>query len=145
MDSFFESLDLKSISENELRRMSPIQLAYLGDVIYEFYIRNYALVVNKNKINEVNKFVVKFVRASAQARAVMNLKEFLSEDEWGIVKWGRNQKTASSPKNASISEYKYATGFETLIGYLYLKNEKDRLEVIISKAIVIIKNMEAQQ
>ncbi len=143
MDNFFESLDLKSISEKELRRMSPIQLAYLGDVIYEFYIRNYALVVNKNKINEVNKFVVKFVRASAQAHAVMGLKEFLSEDEWGIVKWGRNQKTASSPKNASISEYKYATGFETLIGYLYLKNEKDRLEVIISKAIVIIKNMEA--
>ncbi|MEA3423449.1 MAG: ribonuclease III domain-containing protein [Bacillota bacterium] len=144
MDNFFESLNLKSISESELRRMSPIQLAYLGDVIYEFYIRNYALVVNKNRIKEVNKFVVNFVRASAQAHAVMNLKEFLSEDEWGIVKWGRNQKTASSPKNASISQYKYATGFETLIGYLYLKNEKDRLEVIISEAIVLINNMEAQ-
>ncbi|MCD6436073.1 MAG: Mini-ribonuclease 3 [Clostridiales bacterium] len=145
MDNFFESLDINSVSESELRRMSPLKFAYLGDAIYEFYIRNYALVVNKNKIHEINKFVVKFVRASAQAYAVMELKKFLTEDEWLIVKRGRNQKTASHPKNANVSEYKYATGFETLIGYLYLKQEKDRVERIISKAIVLINDMEAQQ
>ena len=75
----------------------------------------------------------------------MELKKFLTEDEWLIVKRGRNQKTASHPKNANVSEYKYATGFETLIGYLYLKQEKDRVERIISKAIVLINDMEAQQ
>ena len=144
MKGFFESLETSLITEDELKRMSPVKFAYIGDAVYEVYIRSYVLMINKNKINEINKVVVKYVRASAQAYAAKNLEFFLTEKEWGIVKWGRNYKTTSSPKNANISEYKYATGFETLLGMLFLKQDKERLEKIISKAILLIENMEAK-
>lgn len=144
MEDFFENLKISSLSEDELKRLSSVKFAYIGDAVYEVYIRNYILVINKNKINEINKVVVKYVRASAQAYAAKNLESFLTEKEWGTIKWGRNQKTASSPKNANITEYKYATGFETLIGMLFLKQDKERLEEIISKAIFLIENMEAK-
>ncbi|MBN2259320.1 MAG: Mini-ribonuclease 3 [Clostridiales bacterium] len=143
MEIFFESLDLNVLAENELRSMSSQKFAYIGDVVYELYIRNYALVVNKHKINEINRFVVKYVKASSQAHAILNMKEYLTEEEWEIVKWGRNQKTTSSPKNAVISEYKYATGFETLVGSLYLRQDKKRLEEIVSQAITLINQLGA--
>lgn len=143
MEIFFESLDLNVLAENELRSMSSQKFAYIGDVVYELYIRNYALVVNKHKINEINRFVVKYVKASSQAHAILNMKEYLTEEEWEIVKWGRNQKTTSSPKNAVISEYKYATGFETLVGSLYLRQDTKRLEEIVSQAITLINQLGA--
>ncbi len=142
MENFYRGLNISMLTESELKRLSPLKYAYIGDAIYEVYIRSYVLATSKKKINDINKLVVEYVRASAQGYAVKNMETFLSEEEWDIVKWGRNQKTISSPKNANMSDYKYATGFETLLGLLFLKQNENRLEEIITQAIKLIESME---
>lgn len=127
----------------ELITISPLVLAYIGDTIYESNIREYLIRKNINrKVNDLHKSAVKYVRAKAQATVMHELEIQLTEEELRIYKRGRNQKSHTSPKNADIIDYKQATGFEALVGYLHLGDEKERLEYIISEAIKIIeKNM----
>lgn len=122
-----------------LGQLSPLVLAYMGDVLYEMKIREH--VVRKNpllKISDIHKAVTGFARAESQAKAVLSLQEELTEEEWDIVKRGRNQKPTGIPKKASVSEYRYATGFEALLGALYHEGKLERAEEIIAKAIKII-------
>ncbi len=142
MDFFLEKTNLEPPTEHELRQWSPIRFAYIGDAVYETYIRSYVLMTDRRKIHEINQKSVKFVRASAQAYAVKTMQEFLTEEEWAIVKKGRNQKSSSTPKNADITDYRYATGFEALIGSLFMRDDKRRMEEIISRAIILIETME---
>lgn len=126
----------------EARNMSPLVLAYMGDAVYEAYIRKYLVVkYSNNKVNDLHKRAISFVKAKSQALAVLFLEDQLSEEESYIVRRGRNQKSNTVPKNADITDYKYATGFECLIGYLHLIEEKDRMENIINKAIEFIEEM----
>lgn len=138
MKEFLSSLNLESIDDEGLRTMSPLVFAYVGDALYEIYIRRYIVHKYKFKVNELHKISTKFVKASAQAKIVHALEDELTEEEWKMVKKGRNQKSGSVAKNASITDYKYATGFECLLGYLYLLEKTERLEKIISKAIQVI-------
>ena len=133
------------MNKTELITMSPLVLAYIGDTIYESYIREYLIRKNINKkVNDLHKSAVKYVKAKAQATIMHELESELTEEELRIYKRGRNQKSHTSPKNADIIDYKHATGFEALVGYLHLGNEKERLEYIISKGINIIEeNMKA--
>lgn len=133
------------MNRTELITMSPLVLAYIGDTIYESYIREYLIRKNINKkVNDLHKSAVKYVKAKAQATIMHELESELTEEELRIYKRGRNQKSHTSPKNADIIDYKHATGFEALVGYLYLRNEKERLDYIISKGINIIEdNMNA--
>ena len=133
------------MNKTELITMSPLVLAYIGDTIYESYIREYLIRKNINKkVNDLQKSAVKYVKAKAQATIMHELESELTEEELRIYKRGRNQKSHTSPKNADIIDYKHATGFEALVGYLYLGNEKERLDYIISKGINIIEdNMKA--
>ncbi|WP_425448435.1 Mini-ribonuclease 3 [Dethiothermospora halolimnae] len=117
----------KSYDKRDARMLSPLQLAYLGDSVYEVLVRTYLLTNNNVSVNKLHKKAIKYVKAKAQAGIVFSLEKNLTEEEWGIVKWGRNAKSLSVPKNANISDYKYATGFETLIGFLYLTEEFDRI------------------
>ena len=127
------------MNRTELITMSPLVLAYIGDTIYESYIREYLIRKNINKkVNDLHKSAVKYVKAKAQATIMHELENELTEEELRIYKRGRNQKSHTSPKNADIIDYKHATGFEALVGYLHLGNEKERLEYIISKGINII-------
>ncbi len=127
------------MNRTELITMSPLVLAYIGDTIYESYVREYLIRKNINKkVNDLHKSAVKYVKAKAQATAIHNLESELTEVELRIYKRGRNQKSHTSPKNADIIDYKHATGFEALVGYLHLGNEKDRLEYIISESIKTI-------
>jgi ribonuclease-3 family protein len=142
MNFFLEKINLEKPSEQELRQWSPVRFAYIGDAVYETYIRSYVLITDRRKIHEINQKSVKFVRASAQAYAVKMMQEFLTEEEWEIVKKGRNQKSSSTPKNADVTDYRYATGFEALIGSLFMRNDKPRMEEIISQAIILIETME---
>lgn len=129
------------MNRTELITMSPLVLAYIGDTIYESYIREYLIRKNINKkVNDLHKSAIKYVNAKAQATVMHEIEEELSEDELRIYKRGRNQKSHTSPKNADIIDYKCATGFEALVGYLYLKADKERLEYIIYKGISIIEN-----
>ena len=110
-----------NMNRTELITMSPLVLAYLGDTVFESHIREYLITKNINKkVNDLHKSAVKYVNAKAQATIIHNIENQLTEDELRIYKRGRNQKSHTSPKNADIIDYKHATGFEALIGYLYL-------------------------
>ncbi|WP_339089111.1 ribonuclease III domain-containing protein [Clostridioides difficile] len=127
------------MEKTELVTMSPLVLAYLGDTVYETYIREYLIRQNtQRKVNDLHKLAIKYVKAKAQATIIYEIEIELTEEESQIYKRGRNQKSNTSPKNADIIDYKHATGFEALVGYLYLNNEIERLQYIINKGIKII-------
>ena len=131
-----ESIKMDKI---KLITMSPLVLAYLGDTVYESYIREHLIRQNINrKVNNLNKLAIQYSKAKAQATIIHELEDELTEEEMKIFKRGRNQKSHTAPKNADIIDYKYATGFEALIGYLYLSEDKERLEYIVKKGIEII-------
>lgn len=118
----------------DINNMNVIVLAYLGDAIYEVYIRESLINKGINKVERLQEESVKYVSAKGQAKILDNLIStgILTEEESDIVKRGRNYKRSAHPKNTDIVTYKYATGFETLIGYLYLTN-KDRLNEILNQ------------
>ena len=135
MKKFIENIDRRVLTEDEIKMMNGLKLAYIGDGVYELYIRTYVLNNYRGSVNELNKKSIFFVKAASQAKIVNYLKAFLSDFEWAIVTRGRNQKSSTVPKNAKIADYKMATGFEALIGSLYLKGEEDRLREIIINGI----------
>ena len=114
--------------------INSLALAYLGDSIYEVYVREHLLKQNIVKVNELQKNAVKYVSAKGQCKYLMSMidNNFLDDDELTIVTRARNHKSHTSPKNTDIVTYKYSTGFEALIGYLYLDNKKERLDEIIN-------------
>ena len=118
----------------DINNINVIVLAYLGDAIYEVYIRESLINKGINKVERLQEESVKYVSAKGQAKILDNLisSGILNEEELDIVKRGRNYKRSAHPKNTDIVTYKYATGFETLIGYLYLTN-KDRLNEILNQ------------
>lgn len=117
--------------------MNPLALAYLGDGIYSDMIRKYLLGCGHQNVNFMTKTSIHYVRASAQAQIIRELLPELTEAEQRIFKRGRN--TASQvPKNSNPSDYRYATGFETLIGYLFLCGETERMNALIVQSIAII-------
>ena len=131
-----ESIKMDKI---KLITMSPLVLAYLGDTVYESYIREHLIRQNINrKVNNLHKLAIQYSKAKAQATIIHEIENELTEEEMKIFKRGRNQKSHTAPKNADIIDYKYATGFEALIGYLYLSEDKERLEYIVKKGIEII-------
>ena len=113
--------------------MNSLVLAYLGDSVYELYVREH--LVNKNicKVNELQKEATKYVSAKAQEEFLLKMLdiEFFTDEEKDIIKRARNHKNNHKPKYASIITYKNATGLEALIGYLYLNNKKDRINDIM--------------
>lgn len=117
----------------QTREINVLVLAYLGDTIYENYIRRYLINRGIGNVNDLQKEAVNFVSAKSQANFLMKMLDdaFLSEEEITIVKRARNYKTTSHPKNCEIVTYKYATGLESLIGYLELENRKERIEEIM--------------
>ncbi len=119
------------LSKEDIMMMSPLQLAYLGDACYELMVRTFLLHKDLS-VNRLHRETIKFVKADAQAHYVHKLDEILNEKEKSIVRKGRNTKTKTNPKNADLIDYKYATGFEALMGYLYLTNQDKRLEEIFN-------------
>ena len=117
----------------DLNCINIISLAYLGDAVYEVYIREKLLNLGNTKVEELQKQAINYVSAKSQCRILNNLLDnnILTNEEIDIVKRGRNYKRASHPKNTDIITYKMSTGFEALIGYLYLDNQKERLEEIL--------------
>lgn len=121
----------RELSGEDIMMLSPLQLAYIGDSVYELLIRTYLLDKNLN-VNQLHKTTIKYVKAKAQSELIHKVESLLTEEEKSYVKKGRNTKTNSSPKNADILDYKYATGFECLFGYLYLSNQDERLVEIFN-------------
>ena len=122
-------------TEAEVNAMSPLTWAYVGDCVYELYIRMYLLNTTKMKPHKLHIEAIKFVKAKAQAEILQKIEESLTEKEKEIVKRGRNAENHHLPKNATVQEYMYSTGFEALIGYLYLTKQNERLEEILEKCV----------
>lgn len=111
----------------EVNQMSPLTWAYVGDCVYELYIRTKLVDTTKLKPHELHIKSIKYVKAQAQAETLKKLETILTEEEKEIVRRGRNTQTHHIAKNASMQDYMYATAFEALIGYLYLTKQDDRL------------------
>ena len=117
----------------DLKQINPLVFAYMGDAIYEVYIREYLINKGIANVNNLQTESKRFVPATMQSKFLNLLIEskFLNEEEMDIVKRARNTKTNSHPKNTDILTYKHATALEALIGYLYLNKEKNRIDEII--------------
>lgn len=116
-----------------------LTLAYIGDAYYEMWIRKYGLSLGLTLVNDLHNIAVRYTNAKAQALAVRRLiEDTFTEEETKIYKRGRNQTATHKPKNADVSTYNSATGFEAVIGYLYLKDELSRLELILKTAVNIV-------
>ncbi len=122
----------------ELNRYSPLVLAYIGDSVYETYIRTLQVVAKNCPVNKLHHEKVRFVKAEAQAKIVDALLPELTEEEVTIYKRGRNAKTHTVSKGGTLEEYHKATGFEALIGYLYLKKDEVRLQELMARSANII-------
>ena len=110
------------------RQLSPLNLAFVGDCVYEILVRE-TLVCDANRpVNDRHRESVKYVSAKAQTEAFAKIKDFLTEDETAQFKRGRNAKVGHSPKSATDAEYHTATGVEALFGYLYLNGEAERIK-----------------
>ncbi len=117
-----------------VHNINSLALAYLGDSIYELYIREYLISQGLVKVNDLQNAAIKYVSAKSQAKYLNKMIEmsFLTDEEQKITIRARNHKTTSHPKNTDIITYKYSTGLEALIGYLYLEGKKDRVAEIMS-------------
>ena len=114
--------------------INVLVLAYLGDTKYENYIRKYLIGKGIGNVNDLQKESINYVSAKSQAKFLQDMLDnnFLSDEEITVVKRARNYKTTSHPKNCDIVIYKYATGLESLIGYLELEGKKDRIDEIMN-------------
>ena len=126
------------MDEIEVNQMSPLVWAYVGDSVYEQYIRNYLVINTKYKPHKLHIEATKFVRAAAQAKILESLENDLTEDEKEVVRRTRNTKNHHLPKNSNVQEYMYATAFEGLIGYLHLIQNQKRLEEILDLSLKYI-------
>ena len=134
----------KSVIENYFdfefspTQVSPLSLAYIGDAVYEVYIRSYIMHKENMPVSKLHKAATRYVSAKSQAKIVKSLMDSFSEEELSQYKRGRNAHSYTSAKNADIVDYRMATGFEALIGYLHIKKDVKRIEEIITKSIDVI-------
>lgn len=130
MEEYINNIDLDLISNQTL--------AFIGDGVHSLYIRTYLASKSNIQTGLLHKKAINYVSAKAQSKIIDNILDNLSEEEFAIYKRGRNTHIATVSKNADVVEYKKATGFEALVGFLYLTNNKNRLEEIIKLSIDVI-------
>lgn len=131
-DEFLDSVNEALLPANAY---SPLVLAYLGDAVYELYVRTH--LCRKNApVHMLHKEATGYVKAKAQSGMMETLEPLLTEEESAVYKRGRNAKSATVPKNADVLDYRRATGFEALIGYLYVSRQFERLETLIRRVLL---------
>jgi len=123
------------MEELDVDQMSPLVWAYIGDSVYEQYVRNYLVTNTKYKPHKLHIEATKFVKAAAQAKILQQLEEVLTVEEKEIARRSRNTKNHHLPKNSNVHEYMYATAFEGLIGYLHLSKNINRLNEILELSL----------
>lgn len=115
------------MEEVDVRAYSPLTLAYIGDSIYDLIIKSLVINQGNKQVNKLHQDTSSLVQASAQSRMMRTIQEHLTEEEHAIYKRGRNAKSVSPAKNQSVTDYRRATGFEALMGYLYLNKDWKRM------------------
>lgn len=121
--------------EAEVNTLSPLTWAYVGDGIYEAFIRTHLINTTKLKPHLLHIKAIDYVKAEAQAKILNKIQENLTQEEKDIVRRGRNAENHHLPKNSTIEEYRYSTAFEALIGYLYLTKRDERLKEVLNMCI----------
>ncbi len=132
MEEIIKNLFLTEYKTSEIKMLNPLVLAFVGDTFFSFYIKTKRLDLFKNKVNALNANSCKLVNARSQRDLLFKIADTLTEDEKDIVMRARNTNIHSRAKNFSIEEYRHATAFEALIGYLYLTNNLTRLNEILN-------------
>lgn len=119
----------------DIRRYSPLALAYIGDGIYYLVIRSMVVGKGNTQANQLHRQTSQLVKAQSQSKMIEVIKPVLTEEEMAVYKRGRNAKSPTMAKNATMSDYRRATGFEALMGYLYLENQMERMMELIKKGL----------
>lgn len=118
--------------------LSPLTLAFTGDAVFSLFVREMLVCDANRPVGQLHKLSVKWVKAEAQSKGMRAILPLLTEKETEVFKRGRNAHTSHTPKNQSGCDYHYATGFEALVGYLYLKDETERLNLLLNEVIKAI-------
>ncbi|ALC83314.1 MULTISPECIES: Mini-ribonuclease 3 [Bacillus] len=130
-------LELEEIKD--FKQLNGLALAYIGDAVFEIYVRHHLLKLGIVKPNELHKRSSQLVSAKSQARILFNLQEqsFFTEEEEAVIRRGRNAKSGTIPKNTDVQTYRYSTAFEAVIGYLFLGKKESRLNELVGAALRI--------
>ena len=118
--------------------LSPLTLAFTGDAVFSLFVREMLVCDANRPVGQLHKLSVNWVKAEAQSKGMRAILPLLTENETEVFKRGRNAHTSHTPKNQSGCDYHYATGFEALVGYLYLKDEAERLNLLLNEVIKAI-------
>ena len=119
--------ELFQMEEVDIREYSPLTLAYIGDCVYDLIIKSLVIGNGNKQVNKMHKETSSLVQAATQSLMMRKLQDLLTDEERAVYKRGRNAKSVSPAKNQSVTDYRRATGFEALMGYLYLKKEYKRM------------------
>lgn len=125
------------ILNEDIREVPASVLAYVGDAVFELYVRLHVAARSRSKSGSIHKLAIAHVSAAAQAKTARAILDMLTEEEQSVFRRGKNSNPASSARNASPSDYKYATGMEAVIGYLFLIDRQERLDEIITRIFEI--------
>ncbi|MGN1193044.1 MAG: Mini-ribonuclease 3 [Dorea sp.] len=137
-DSYMQ--ELFQMREVDIKEYSPLTLAYIGDSIYDLIIKSLVVNEGNKQVQKMHQETSSYVQASAQSQMMRKIQEYLTEEEHVVYKRGRNAKSVSPAKNQSITDYRRATGFEALIGYLYLKKEWKRMLELVKIGLDSLKD-----
>ena len=132
------------MEEVDIREYSPLTLAYIGDCIYDLVIKSLVINEGNKQVNKLHQETSKLVQASAQSLMMRTMQEHLTEEEHAVYKRGRNAKSVSPAKNQSITDYRRATGFEALLGHLYLKKDYKRLVELVKIGLDSLDNSKTE-
>lgn len=124
------------LSEDEIRNISALGLAHIGDAVYELMVRSWLVMSGRATAKGLHKAAVGYVSAPAQARAASKLMAQLTDEEQAVFRRGRNTRVNSVPRNASLEEYHTSTAFEALFGYLYVKGEIGRINELFDMIVI---------
>lgn len=142
-DSYMQ--EIFEMQEVDINSYSPLTLAYIGDSIYDLIIKSIVINQGNRQVNKLHKETSGYVQASAQSLMMRTMQEHLTDEERAIYKRGRNAKSVSPAKNQSLNDYRRATGFEALLGYLYLKKEWKRMLDLVKIGLDSMKEKEGQE
>ena len=123
------------ISTDRAKQLSPVTLAFIGDAVYSLYIREREVLKCDDKLNELQKHTSAYVSAKGQSALLFKIESMFTEEEEDVFHRGRNAKKSTKSKNASVVDYNRSTGFEAVLGYLYLTGQYDRIAQLIEGGI----------
>lgn len=128
-------LDGNTLDPKHIQMRAPIALAYVGDTIFDLYLRTQLVSRTDLPPKELHQHASRYANAAAQAAMIKNIEHMLTEEEHAVFRRGRNAKSYTVPKHAKLMDYRYATGFEALLGYIYLSGHEERLVELIKAAV----------